>query len=168
MKNTQINLDHYRETVRKTREIENNLLNDKIKNLEKQLYQQQVTITKATEEITALLRNNKLLEEIKQTTLQDLNANLIKFQEQKNVIQNQIAAHNELNTKYNNILSDKAELANELKAEKVAIINLRVSLEKAQERILMCEFILEKTETKLATVSDKKYPFSYVDYKKAI
>ena len=155
LKNTQNNLDHYRETVSKTHAIEHNLLNEKIKSLEKQLYQQQVTLTKATEEITNLSRENKLLEDTKHSISQELNEKSIALQEQKHLLQLHTTSHNETGVKYENILADKAKLTNELNAEKATILGLTIDLEKAQERIAMFEYSLEKAETRITAVSDK-------------
>ncbi|MGZ4856943.1 MAG: hypothetical protein ACXVZU_01105, partial [Methanobacteriaceae archaeon] len=101
----------------------------KIKNLEKQLYQQQITLSKATEEVASLRRKNKTLEDTKQSILQDLNEKTVCLQEQKHIVQHQATASNELNEKYNNILSDNAELINKLKTEKSAALSLRINLE---------------------------------------
>ena len=155
MKHAQHNLDHYRETTRQMREVENNLLNEKIKNLEKQLYQQQVELSKSIAQITELSHQIKALEDTKQSILQDLNTTLVTLQEQKHVVQVKIAAYGEISEKYNSIISDKLQLANELNAKTAAMLSLRISLEKAQEHVRMLECALEKSETKVTVTSDK-------------
>jgi len=155
LKNAQDNLDHYRETIRKTRETENNLLNGQIQNLERQLHQQQTIAEKATGEITTLSRKTELLEEAKKSILQELNETLTNLQEQKNITQQQKLIHNELSEKHNNIFSDNVKITNELKAEKEISIELKINLEKAQERIIMLNDALKKAETKVANISDK-------------
>lgn len=155
LKHAQHNLDHYRETTRQMREVENNLLNEKIKNLEKQLYQQQVELSKSIAQITELSHQIKALEDTKQSILQDLNTTLVTLQEQKHVVQVKIAAYGEISEKYNSIISDKLQLANELNAKTAAMLSLRISLEKAQEHVRMLECALEKSETKVTVTSDK-------------
>lgn len=155
LKYAQNNLDHYRETIRQTREVENNLLNDKIKILEKQLHQQQIIASKSTEEISDLSRQIKSSNATKQSISQDLNEKSAALNEQKYVIQHQTTIHNELCEKYNNLQADRLKVDNELKAEKAAILSLNIHLEKAKERIMVLEHVLEKAETKVAVVGDK-------------
>ena len=155
LKHTQDNLDHYRETVKQTRETENNLLNEQNKSLERQLYQQQIIASKAAEQVTILSREIRLLEDTNKATLLDLNEVLADRQEQKNAIKHQTLVNNELSEKYNNILSDNIKLTNELKTEKEVILILRINLEKAQERITMLDQALEKAETKVMVISDQ-------------
>ena len=155
LKHTQDNLDHYRETVKQTRETENNLLNEQNKSLERQLYQQQIIAGKAAEQVTILSREIRLLEDTNKATLLDLNEVLADRQEQKNTIKHQTLVNNELSEKYNNILSDNIKLTNELKTEKEVILILRINLEKAQERITMLDQALEKAETKVMVISDQ-------------
>jgi len=155
LKNAQDNLDHYRETIRQTRETENNLLNGQIKNLENQLYQQQSTVEKTAGEITKLSKKVELIEGAKESISQKLNESLAKLQEQNNIIQKQNLVHNELSEKYSSILSDGAKVANELKVEKEAAVILKTSFEKAQERIIMLDGALKKAETNVANISNK-------------
>jgi len=155
LKNAQDNLDHYRETIRQTRETENNLLNGQIKNLENQLYQQQSTAEKATEEIAKLSKKVESLENGQEDAVQELNASFAKCQEQNNIIQKQNLIHNELSEKYKNILSDNAKITYELRTEKETTVILNKSFEKAQERIKMLDDALKKAETNVANISDK-------------
>lgn len=155
LKNAQDNLDHYRETIRQTRETENNLLNGQIKNLENQLYQQQSTAEKATEEIAKLSKKVESLENGQEAAVQELNASFAKCQEQNNIIQKQNLIHNELSEKYKNILSDNAKITYELRTEKETTVILNKSFEKAQERIKMLDDALKKAETNVANISDK-------------
>jgi len=155
LKNAQDNLDHYRETIKQTRETENNLLNGQIKNLENQLYQQQSTAEKATEEIAKLSKKVESLENGKEAAVQELNASFAKCQEQNNIIQKQNLIHNELSEKYKNILSDNAKITYELRTEKETTVILNKSFEKAQERIKMLDDALKKAETNVANISDK-------------
>ena len=155
LKNAQNNLEHYRETMRQTRETENNLLNDKIKILEKQLHQKQIISSKSTEKMSDLSRQIKSINATKELISQDLNEKSTVLNEQKYFIQHQTTIHNELCEKYNNLQADRLKIDNELKTEKAAIISLRIHLEKAQERVMMLECSLEKAENKIAIVSDK-------------
>ncbi len=155
LKNAQDNLDHYRETIRQTRETENNLLNGQIKSLENQLYQQQSTAEKAAGEITKLSKKVETLENGKEAVVQELNASLAKCQEQNNIIQKQNLIHNEVSEKYKNILSDNNKITCELKTEKETTAILNRNFEKAQERIIMLEDALKKEETKVANIGDK-------------
>lgn len=155
LKHTQANLEHYRETVKQTRETENNLLNEQNKSLERQLYQQQIIAGKAAEKVTILSREIRLLEDTNKATLRDLNEVLADRQEQKNIIKHQNLVNHELNERYNNVLSDNHKFTDELKAEKESILMLRINLEKAQERITMITQALDKAESKVMVISDQ-------------
>jgi chromosome segregation ATPase len=155
LKNAQGNLDHYRETIRQTRETENNLLNGQIKNLENQLHQQQSTAEKVAEEITKLSKKVEALENGKEAVVQELNVSLAKSQEQTNIIQKQNLIHNEVSEKYKNILSDNNKITCKLKTEKETTAILKTSFGKAQERIAMLDDALKKAEAKIVSIGDK-------------
>lgn len=155
LKNVQDNLDHYRETVKQARDAENNLLNEKAQSLERQLYQQQLATSKATEETATLLRQIKAFEKSQQETARDLNKALMDRQEQEHIMQRQNLINNELTEKCNNVLADNIQITNELKAEKEATIRLKMDLEKVQERNFILNNALEKAETKMVVIGDK-------------
>lgn len=154
-KSAQDNLDHYRETMKQIRETENNLFNEQIRILERQLHQQQKVLDKAIADGVATTKQNTLLEETNKSTMQELNTVLRKLQEQKNTLQQQTFTQNELKEKYTNVLADHNKLVSELKTTKNISTELKISLEKEQERIIMLEKALKKAETKVVVVSDQ-------------
>jgi chromosome segregation ATPase len=155
LKNVQDNLEHYRETMKQTRETENNLFNEQITSLVHQLHQQQKLTEKTTTEITTLTKQNTTLREAKEFAVRELNTVLKDLQEQKLTIQSQTATHNNLKEKYHHVLTEQNKLTNELKIAQEVATTLKINLEKAQERISMLDEALKKAENKVVIVSDQ-------------